>query len=828
MTLPLEHNACMRTYIWLILAGALIVLAGCETLPEPEALLPILASPTPSPSPSPTATLTPMPTATSTPTPTPTPTPQPAELLAEAGRAYEVGDWARAEQLYGRLMPLSSISQEQAYRSTLGLGKTLIARDELSRGIALLENLAADVTQPARVAEVNARLGDALLDVGEPAQAAARYESALAAGPALAPYAHEWIGDAYAATGVYTSALEAYTQALTLADDVGRRVYLLEKVGLTHAARQAYPEALAAYDAILDVARIPAYRARIAYQAAETARAFGDTREAFRRYQEIITAYPTMPQAYEALVQLVEAGVPVDDLLRGKIDYYAEAYGPAVAAFYRHIEANPDHTGEAHYYAALSYLEAGSPELARSEFETLIETHPDDAYWGSAWIGKAEALVDLGRVDEALAAYRQLPAARPDHPRAAEALWEAAELLEDRGRLEDAAAAFVDLAERYPDDEGASGARFQAGLDRYRADAQDEAIAAWEALIRWYPATDQALGARFWIGKTYLERGDEVSGTTYLSETVASAPWDYYGLRAADLLAGQPPLALPGADGEPLPCGSATEQAATVAWLEGWVASEADSPPDLGLPPDALLADPRLALGLTLLELGHFDEGRTELEALRAAYQDDAWTQYHLALIFREAGLYRSSILAAATVWRLSPADTVADLPRFLGCLLYPTYFDDLIAKEAEALGFAPLVLYALLRQESLFEGFATSYAAAHGLMQVIPPTGAEIAAALEWPPGYETPDLYRPLVSVRFGTWYLAQQRDRFEGELYPALAGYNGGPGNAARWWEAAGEDRDLFVELIGFRETRAYVERITEHHAKYRWLYSSQVVW
>jgi soluble lytic murein transglycosylase len=77
----------------------------------------------------------------------------------------------------------------------------------------------------------------------------------------------------------------------------------------------------------------------------------------------------------------------------------------------------------------------------------------------------------------------------------------------------------------------------------------------------------------------------------------------------------------------------------------------------------------------------------------------------------------------------------------------------------------------------------------------------------------------------VRFGTWYLAQQRDRFNGELYPALAGYNGGPGNAARWWAAAGEDRDLFVELIGFRETRTYVERITEHYAKYRWLYNSR---
>lgn len=822
----MQHNVSMHKYTFLIL-GLLIVLAGCETLSDPAELLPMLTSPTPSPSPTatstPTATVTP--TATSTPTPTPTPTPRPEELLGEAERAYKVGDWARAETLYQRLMPLSSISQEQAQRTALGLGKTLIARDALTQGIALLEDLAANVTQPSLLAEVNVRLGDALLDIGEPAEAAAHYETALDVRPVLAPYAQEWIGDAYVATGVYTSALDAYTEAFALADTAGRQVYLLEKIGLTHAARGVYDETLAAYEAILDIARIPSYRARIIYQVAETARVFGDTQEAFRRYQEIVTAYPRTPQAYEALVQLVEAGVPVDELLRGKIDYYAEVYGSAVAAFYRHIEANPDHTGEAHYYAGLSFLEAGSPELALSEFETLIETHPGDAYWGSAWIGKAEALVDLGRVEEALTAYRQLPASLPDHPRAAEALWEAAELLERQGRLEDAAAAFVDLASRYPDDGGAPDARFQAGLARYRTGAPEDAIAAWEELLRWYPTGDKALGAQFWIGKTYLERGNEISGTTHLSRTVVADPWDYYGLRAADLLAGHAPLAALGIGADLLPCGSAPEQAATVAWLEDWMMTEADPAPDLNLPPEALLSDPRLERGLALLKLGHFDEGRAELEALRSAYEDDAWAQYHLALIFREAGLYRSSILAAATVWRHSPAATVDELPRFLGCLLYPTYFDDLIEEEAEEFGFAPPVLYALLRQESLFEGFATSYAAAHGLMQVIPPTGAEIAEALDWPPAYETPDLYRPMVSVRFGTWYLAQQRDRFAGELYPALAGYNGGPGNAARWWDAAGQDRDLFVELIGFRETRAYVERITEHYAKYRWLYTAR---
>ena len=53
-----------------------------------------------------------------------------------------------------------------------------------------------------------------------------------------------------------------------------------------------------------------------------------------------------------------------------------------------------------------------------------------------------------------------------------------------------------------------------------------------------------------------------------------------------------------------------------------------------------------------------------------------------------------------------------------------------------------------------------------------------------------------------------------------------YNGGPGNSMRWWTAANADQDLFVELIGFAETRTYVERIREHYARYAWLYRGEM--
>jgi soluble lytic murein transglycosylase len=108
--------------------------------------------------------------------------------------------------------------------------------------------------------------------------------------------------------------------------------------------------------------------------------------------------------------------------------------------------------------------------------------------------------------------------------------------------------------------------------------------------------------------------------------------------------------------------------------------------------------------------------------------------------------------------------------------------------------------------------------------MQVIPSTGESIAGQLGWPEEYETRDLYRPLVSVRFGTYYLNSQQERFDGDLYAALAAYNGGPGNAIVWKELAADDPDLFLEIIRFAETHRYIQVIYEVFEIYKLLYAS----
>src|SRR3972149_4283479 len=65
--------------------------------------------------------------------------------------------------------------------------------------------------------------------------------------------------------------------------------------------------------------------------------------------------------------------------------------------------------------------------------------------------------------------------------------------------------------------------------------------------------------------------------------------------------------------------------------------------------------------------------------------------------------------------------------PRYFNLIRFGPYFGDLILPEAAAAGLDPLFLLSVVRQESLFQGAATSSASARGLMQVIPSTGAAI-----------------------------------------------------------------------------------------------------
>ena len=169
----------------------------------------------------------------------------------------------------------------------------------------------------------------------------------------------------------------------------------------------------------------------------------------------------------------------------------------------------------------------------------------------------------------------------------------------------------------------------------------------------------------------------------------------------------------------------------------------------------------------------------------------------------------------------MSDAETM-NAPAYFNHIRFGPYYSELVIPAAQEYDLHPLLIFSVIRQESLFEGFVRSSAGARGLMQIIPSTGADIAEKEGWPPGYTAEDLYRPQVSVKFGAAYLAFLRSYFDGDIYATLAAYNGGLGNTTIWLEQSQDDPDLFLEIIRFSETQTYLKNISEIFAIYRRLY------
>jgi len=130
----------------------------------------------------------------------------------------------------------------------------------------------------------------------------------------------------------------------------------------------------------------------------------------------------------------------------------------------------------------------------------------------------------------------------------------------------------------------------------------------------------------------------------------------------------------------------------------------------------------------------------------------------------------------------------------------------------------------AVTRQESSFNAAAISSSGALGLMQLLPGTARDVAGRLGVP--FIQDKLTRdPAYNVQLGSQYLTEMLGRFGGSYELALAAYNAGPNRVARWLEAMGDPRngkiDMvdWIEMIPFRETRNYVQRIMEGVVVYR---------
>ncbi len=143
-----------------------------------------------------------------------------------------------------------------------------------------------------------------------------------------------------------------------------------------------------------------------------------------------------------------------------------------------------------------------------------------------------------------------------------------------------------------------------------------------------------------------------------------------------------------------------------------------------------------------------------------------------------------------------------------------------------------PELILSVIRQESEFDKRANSYVGARGMMQLMKYTAKIVAKKAKLP--YSISGLTKdPEYNIKLGSYYLQSLLDDY-GNIYPfAIAAYNAGPNRVKTWRRVNGDpikdeiDFVNWIELIRFKETRNYVQRVLENKNVYKFMLNKDSV-
>lgn len=489
----------------------------------------------------------------------------------------------------------------------------------------------------------------------------------------------------------------------------------------------------------------------------------GDIERAQEAWSTLVDDYSGFAESSEALALLLDSGAAVDQLTIGLIRFREERWAEARTAMLNVLGGSSvlseQVAGE--FYIAAIHQANDDRESAALGYVAVIGRDSSDPLAGESMMRLADFAVADGDLGVAEEYWRRVITEHPMHARAEEAARNWAMRAAATGQWSEAAQRFREIA--------------NSGAD------------VWRDLAR--------LEFLYWSALMHQEAGNAEAASDLASMVVESDPGGYFGLRAAQFLEQEAPAVL---------------DISVDDWLRRLTGEV--NPPVIDL---ELSAEWRAALDL---RLGGFDDAA---DRLLLHWIDELasspWALVEASRLLAAQGEASASARAAERVLGVFDL-TWTEAPTELLRLAYPQPWPEVMALHAASESIDPLLLWSLIRRESLYDADASGLAGEVGLTQVIPLTGSDIAAGLGI--AYQHDDLARPELAIRFGAWYLARQLEGFSDDPLMALAAYNAGPGNAARWEdEALLPGPDAFLAAMDFPSTRAYVRYVLETLAVYQ---------
>jgi len=429
----------------------------------------------------------------------------------------------------------------------------------------------------------------------------------------------------------------------------------------------------------------------------------------------------------------------------------------------------------------------------------------------SAAFHGARALSRVDRDDEAITGYHKVVVTFPHSRYAAEAQYLAGWLDFNRGRFRESLPDLQATLDHFGKSDFADDAAWCLAFAHYLLGETDQALAGFDRYEK-VPVNDGTGDERrarvgYWRARVYEKTGRKAEAIAGYRDAVKRGPLSFYGLLARARLRGL---------GEVVP-------------MDLPASADADKPaatPALPIPPgkQANDLDPALARADELLEAGMEDEAGWELERNEASILRRAGDARGLATLLdryrRASDFHRAFRLAESRGGAALLAEPKGAARPFWEAA-YPKAYSELVEKLGPPAGNPDWFLYAIMRKESAFSPHDVSYADARGLLQMIPPTSAKVAASAG--AAFFPDQLYEPETNIRLGASYIGSLYRKFDAQVPVAAGSYNAGPKAMTRWCDQHGKHpMDEFVELIAFAQTREYVKRVVGIYAHYRYLY------
>ncbi|HEY7789418.1 MAG TPA: lytic transglycosylase domain-containing protein [Vicinamibacterales bacterium] len=342
---------------------------------------------------------------------------------------------------------------------------------------------------------------------------------------------------------------------------------------------------------------------------------------------------------------------------------------------------------------------------------------------------------------------------------------------------------------------------WRAGVAAIRMREYSRAVSNLTTAIRLKPGRLTERLCRYWLAVAQIDEGHRRAAVDTAIDLLKDDAYDYYSIEALKLIA-------------PLVKGQS-------AWAADVRNAEAPAQtfPALAVQP-ATRQDPDFVAATQLAGAG-FLAGAAEFANRAADHQrGDAAAAMLAARALSDAGRHGDAVALLTRRFGSFLSAPASGVPDDFWSLMYPRAYWKDVRAAAAVNHVDPLLLLAIMRQESRFDATAVSRVGAIGLFQVMTYTAADLHAGDDPP---ERADLLKPSVSAQMGARLVKQLMARFDGAVAPVVAAYNAGDDLVSVWWKSLPAPSEaLFVDTMPYAETRNYARSVLTNYYTYQRLY------